>query len=104
MIAPKPKSDPSLSLYRLLDPAVLAEWRSREAELVALNSVGLLARLTGARTIAAHVSQPTALDLLLRERALGARLLGNIPPNSDRRYPKAIEALASAIGALPVEG
>jgi pilus assembly protein CpaF len=36
------------------------------------------------------------------ERALGARLLGNIPPNSDRRYPKAIEALASAIGALPV--
>ncbi len=36
------------------------------------------------------------------ERALGARLLGNIPHNSDRRYGKAIEALASALVALPL--
>src|SRR5581483_3585269 len=36
------------------------------------------------------------------ERALGARLLGNIPLIGDRRYAKAVEALASAIVALPV--
>ena len=36
------------------------------------------------------------------ERALGARLLGNVPPIGDRRYQKAIESLASAVIALPV--
>ncbi len=36
------------------------------------------------------------------ERALGSRLLGNIPPIGDRRYTKAVEALASALVALPV--
>lgn len=56
------------------DPGLLVEWRSRDAELVALNTVALLARLTGVRAIAAHVSHPAAVDLLQRERALGARL------------------------------
>jgi dihydroorotase len=56
------------------DPAVISEWRSREAELTALNAVGLLARLTGVRAIAAHVSHAAAVDLLQRERAQGARL------------------------------
>jgi dihydroorotase (multifunctional complex type) len=56
------------------DPAVIPEWRSREAELTALNTVGLLARLAGVRAIAAHLSHPAAVDLLQRERALGARL------------------------------
>ena len=36
------------------------------------------------------------------ERALGARLLGNIPAIGDRRYQKAVEALASALIALPL--
>src|SRR5665213_2627998 len=36
------------------------------------------------------------------ERALGARLLGNVPPIGDRRYQKAIESLASAMSALPL--
>jgi dihydroorotase (multifunctional complex type) len=57
-----------------VDPAVVSEWRSREAELTALNTVGLLARLSGVRAIAAHVSHPAAVDLLQRERSLGARL------------------------------
>jgi dihydroorotase (multifunctional complex type) len=57
-----------------MDPMVIPEWRSREAELTAVNTVGLLARLTGVRAIAAHVSHPAAADLLQRERALGARL------------------------------
>ena len=56
------------------DPAVIYEWRSREAELVATSVMGLLARLSGVRAIAAHVSHPAALDLLVRERRLGARL------------------------------
>jgi dihydroorotase (multifunctional complex type) len=46
------------------DPAIIPEWRSREAEEVALGTMSLLARLTGVRAIAAHVSHPAALDLL----------------------------------------
>ena len=33
-----------------------------------------LARLTGVRAIAAHLSHPAIVDLLQRERELGARL------------------------------
>ena len=36
------------------------------------------------------------------ERALGSRLLGNIPPIGDRRYQKQLEALASTLLGLPV--
>ena len=56
------------------DPAVIFEWRSREAELTALNVMSLMARLSGVRAIAAHVSHPLAVDVVQRERALGARL------------------------------
>lgn len=52
-----------------MDPAVIAEWRTREAELTALNTLGLLARITGVRAIAAHVSHPAAVDLLQRQGA-----------------------------------
>ena|SRR5579864_462321 len=56
------------------DSAIISEWRSREAELTALNTMGLLARITGVRAIAAHVSNATAIDLVDRERRLGANL------------------------------
>lgn len=56
------------------DYGILLEWRTREAEQVAVNTTALLARLTGARTIIAHVSHPQVLDLICRERAAGARL------------------------------
>src|SRR5579884_3342261 len=36
------------------------------------------------------------------ERALGSRLLGNIPPIGDRRYQKQVEALAASLLGLPV--
>ena len=36
------------------------------------------------------------------ERALGSRLLGNIPPIGDRRYQKAVEGLAAALLGLPL--
>lgn len=56
------------------DPAVIPAWRNRAAELVALSTVAVLSRLTGAAAIAAHVSHPAALAQLGRERAAGAPL------------------------------
>jgi dihydroorotase (multifunctional complex type) len=56
------------------DYGVIPEWRSVEAELVAVNTVALLARLTGANITVAHASQPEVIDLVRRERGLGARL------------------------------
>ena len=56
------------------DARVIPEWRSKEAEQVAVNTVALLARLTGCRTIIAHASHPAICDLVERERALGARI------------------------------
>ena len=62
------------------DFAVISEWRTREAEQVAVNSVTLMARLTGVRSIIAHVSQPAVVELVRRERALGARLWAEACP------------------------
>jgi len=56
------------------DGGVVPEWRNREAELTALAVTATLARETGARTVAAHVSQPGALAILARERAAGSPL------------------------------
>ena len=56
------------------DYGVIPEWRSTEAELVAVNTVALLSRLTGAKITVAHASQPEVVDLIRRERELGARL------------------------------
>jgi dihydroorotase (multifunctional complex type) len=56
------------------DYGVIPEWRSSEAELVAINTVALLSRLTGAAVTIAHASQPRSLDLVERERTLGAPL------------------------------
>lgn len=57
------------------DPRVISEWRSKEAEQVAVNTVALLARLSGCRVIIAHASHPAVCDLVARERALGTRLM-----------------------------
>ena len=56
------------------DYGVIPEWRSVEAELVAVNTVALLSRLTGATVTVAHASQPEVVDLVNRERDLGAKL------------------------------
>lgn len=56
------------------DYGVIPEWRSSEAELLAVNTVALLSRLTGASVTIAHASQPSSIDLVQRERALGAPL------------------------------
>jgi allantoinase len=62
------------------DPGVLPEWRSREAELVATGTVALLARLTGARTTIAHVSNAEALTVLAGERQLGSPAVAETCP------------------------
>jgi allantoinase len=56
------------------DYGIIPEWRSVEAELVAVNTVALLARLTGAHITVAHASQPQVVDLVRRERESGGRL------------------------------
>ncbi len=45
------------------DGGVIAEWRSREAEQVAVAAAGTLARGTGARAVLAHASHPDVIDL-----------------------------------------
>jgi allantoinase len=57
-----------------VDFRVVPEWRTREAEQVAVNTTALLARITGCRVIIAHASHPEICDLVNRERELGARL------------------------------
>ena len=62
------------------DNGVIPEWRSMVAEQVAVNTVAFMARLTGARVTVAHNSHKLALDLITRERALGAKLYAEICP------------------------
>jgi len=56
------------------DPGVLPDWRSREAELVSLAMTGALARTTGARIMAAHVSDVPALEVIERDRRAGGQI------------------------------
>ncbi len=53
------------------DFGVIPLWRSREAEWVAVNTVALLARLTGARVVIAHASNALTVDLAVREQRAG---------------------------------
>lgn len=56
------------------DFRVIPEWRTREAEQLAVASTALLARITGARVTIAHASHPAVLDIINRERAAGAKI------------------------------
>jgi dihydroorotase-like cyclic amidohydrolase len=62
------------------DPAVLYEWRSREAELVATGATALLARLTRVRATIAHVSHPGALQVLAAEQLQGSTAVAETCP------------------------
>ena len=57
-----------------VDFRVVPEWRTREAEQVAVSTTAQLARITGCRVIIAHASHPEICDLVNRERERGARL------------------------------
>jgi allantoinase len=56
------------------DYEVIPEWRTREAEQVAVNTTAQIARISGCRVAIAHASHPEICDLVNRERDRGARL------------------------------
>jgi dihydroorotase (multifunctional complex type) len=78
------------------DGSVLPEWRSTDAELTAAVVVGVLARLTGAAVTVAHASQPSVVDVAVRERGLGAKLTIETCP----QYLTLTEEEVARIGAL----
>jgi dihydroorotase (multifunctional complex type) len=55
-----------------IDGGVIPEWRSRQAELKAVDQVLRLAEETGARVVIAHASHPAVLDGVAEARARGA--------------------------------
>jgi dihydroorotase (multifunctional complex type) len=59
---------------RRLDPSLLNEWRSREAELVAVASTGASVVETGATVTFAHVSHAAVLDVIDGFRGLGGTI------------------------------
>lgn len=79
-----------------LDGGIVPEWRSREAEQVAVASTALLARVTGARVTVAHVSGSEALELVEREAAAGAPIVAETCP----QYLTLREAEVLDVGAL----
>lgn len=62
------------------DTGVLAEWRNRDAELVAAAVAALLVRRTGARATVAHVSSPEVAGYVAAERRRGAHLAAEACP------------------------
>jgi allantoinase len=63
-----------------VDPGLLVEWRSREAELVAVAATAALAAETGASITCAHVSNPEVLDVIDHFRAMGAQIAAEACP------------------------
>jgi len=69
-----------------VDGGVIPEWRSREAEIVATGAVALTAKVTGARFIVAHASNPEVLRLIVRERREGASIVAESCPQYMRLH------------------
>lgn len=69
-----------LRLANRVDPGLLTEWRSREAELLAVAQVAVAAWLTHARVRVAHASNPDVLGLIRHARRDGAPLSAEICP------------------------
>lgn len=63
-----------------VDPGLLLDWRSLDAELLAVAVAGLLVRRTGARATIAHVSNPESARYIVNERSFGARLAAEVCP------------------------
>ncbi|MEX1125831.1 MAG: dihydroorotase family protein [Acidimicrobiia bacterium] len=79
-----------------LDPGLLVEWRSREAELVAVAATSAAVLETGAVATIAHVSNPAVLDVIDDFRRLGADLAAEACP----QYFALDEAEVESAGAL----
>lgn len=63
-----------------VDPMLLAEWRSRDAEEVAVATVGVLAGSTGARVTIAHASRADVVDMVSSVRGRGASIVSETCP------------------------
>ncbi|MGH3501067.1 MAG: dihydroorotase [Nocardioidaceae bacterium] len=63
-----------------VDNAIVTEWRSRTAELVAVQVTALLAGLTGVPATVAHVSSPDAASIVAAARSAGADLAAEACP------------------------
>jgi dihydroorotase-like cyclic amidohydrolase len=68
------EAEERLRLAGRSDPRVILEWRSREAEQIAVGVATTIARWSGARVIIAHASQPQVVEVAARERARGGRI------------------------------
>jgi allantoinase len=62
------------------DGGVIPEWRSREAELLAVGTVAAAARATGSRFVIAHASSAEVVDVVAQERAAGSPLVAESCP------------------------
>ena len=62
------QAERALREHGRIDPWLLTEWRSREAELVAIATVTALAGTTGASVTVAHVSTPEAAEIVSNAR------------------------------------
>jgi allantoinase len=62
------------------DPRIVAEWRSEDAELVAISTAVRLAGQSGARAIFAHVSLPESLHIIRRAQQEGIRVYAESCP------------------------
>lgn len=78
------------------DPGLLMQWRSREAELLAVAQVALLSRLTRTRTVIAHASNAEVLAVITEERRRGAAVYAESCP----QYFHLGEAEVNEHGAL----
>jgi dihydroorotase-like cyclic amidohydrolase len=64
------------------DPGVIPAWRSREAELEAVEAVAELAVETGVRLTIAHVSSPDVARAIVAARGRGADLAAEASPST----------------------
>jgi dihydroorotase len=79
-----------------IDPGLLIEWRSREAESLAVTATAAAVLESGARVTFAHVSSPPVLDVIDEVRALGADIAAEACP----QYLALDEAEVNEHGAL----
>jgi dihydroorotase (multifunctional complex type) len=62
------------------DGGVIPEWRSREAELIAVGTVTLIARERGTRFVIAHASNTDVIELVAAEAARGTPIAAESCP------------------------
>ncbi len=74
------EAERSLRAANRVDPALLGEWRSREAELMAVTDSSAVVLDTGAKATFAHVSTREVLDVIDAYRDLGADIVAEACP------------------------